>query len=54
MIQYFMHNRGQSIPPSRHGEIVVSVKTDSSHAAVSIRDNGTGIPAELEDKLFQP
>jgi two-component system, NtrC family, nitrogen regulation sensor histidine kinase NtrY len=47
-------NAIQSIPPSRHGEIVVSVKTDSSHAAVSIRDNGTGIPAELEDKLFQP
>jgi nitrogen fixation/metabolism regulation signal transduction histidine kinase len=44
----------QSIPSDRAGIIDVSVEIKRDKAIVSIRDNGTGIPKELQKKLFTP
>lgn len=44
----------QSIPPGRHGVIKVRLEVIRDKAIVSISDNGTGIPRELEKKMFTP
>jgi PAS domain S-box-containing protein len=36
------------------GQIEISIRKDGDIAAVSIRDNGVGIPAEIQSKLFEP
>ena len=44
----------QSIPPDRHGIINVVVEVRSDKAVVRISDNGTGIPKDLQKKMFTP
>lgn len=35
-------------------EVIVTTSKHSNSVAVSIKDNGDGIPAEIKDKIFQP
>ncbi|MBG0860125.1 MAG: HAMP domain-containing protein [Bacteroidales bacterium] len=42
----------QSIPPGREGVIRVNLEVSGDKAVVSVTDNGTGIPEELQKKLF--
>jgi two-component system, NtrC family, nitrogen regulation sensor histidine kinase NtrY len=44
----------QSIPPERDGLINVELDIRNDKVVVSISDNGTGIPEELQKKLFTP
>jgi len=44
----------QSIPPVRAGSIGVNLDVRSDKVVVSISDNGTGIPEDLQKKLFTP
>jgi len=44
----------QSIPQGRKGLIEVNVDVRSDKVIISISDNGTGIPEELQKKLFTP
>jgi len=44
----------QSIPPGRAGLIKVTLDVRSDKVVISISDNGTGIPEELQRKLFTP
>ncbi|MCX6325352.1 MAG: HAMP domain-containing sensor histidine kinase [Bacteroidia bacterium] len=44
----------QSIPPGREGLIKVNLDVRSDKVVVSISDNGTGIPEDLQRKLFTP
>ncbi|MGE5419946.1 MAG: ATP-binding protein [Chloroflexota bacterium] len=47
-------NSIQSLPSDRQGIIEVTVEVKRDKAVVSIKDNGTGIPRELQGKLFTP
>lgn len=47
-------NAIQSIPPEREGLIKVSLKIKSDKVIIAVSDNGTGIPASLQKKLFTP
>jgi nitrogen fixation/metabolism regulation signal transduction histidine kinase len=49
-----LENAKQSIPESRTGDIVVSLKAEDGHAHISIADNGTGISEEVSKRIFQP
>jgi signal transduction histidine kinase len=44
----------QSIPPGREGLIKVNMEIKGDKAIVTISDNGTGIPEDLQKKLFTP
>jgi nitrogen fixation/metabolism regulation signal transduction histidine kinase len=45
----------QSVPDKREARIQISLEVEEdSHALVSIRDNGKGVPEEIRDKLFRP
>jgi nitrogen fixation/metabolism regulation signal transduction histidine kinase len=47
-------NAVQAIPGDRYGHVRVSVEEDGEFWLVRIQDNGTGIPEELQDKVFYP
>ena len=47
-------NAVQAIPSSRKGEIVVSVYSENNFHIISVADNGSGIPANLQSKIFTP
>lgn len=54
-----LKNAFQSIPEDREGHVEVETApdgfSDGLHWAVcAVRDNGSGIPADLRDKIFQP
>ena len=49
-----IENARQAIPEERTGSIAISLKQEDANAVIAITDNGTGITAEVTDKLFQP
>jgi signal transduction histidine kinase len=57
MLQVFnnlLKNAIQSIPSDRKGNIIVTLKIENNQLIITIADNGNGIPAELQDKVFIP
>ncbi len=44
----------QAVPRDRQGILTVKLYKDLTWAFISVTDNGIGIPAELQDKLFEP
>ncbi len=49
-----LKNAVQSIPEEREGHIRVSVHREDNQAIIRVRDNGTGIPEEVREKIFDP
>jgi two-component system sensor histidine kinase TctE len=47
-----LHNAIRFCPP--HGKLAVRLLSDAQSAALTISDSGTGISAELAERLFQP
>jgi two-component system nitrogen regulation sensor histidine kinase NtrY len=47
-------NAIQAIPENQQGKIEVVAKCDTTSYTITITDNGTGIPIELQDKIFTP
>jgi signal transduction histidine kinase len=39
---------------SGHGEIILRTRLDDDHVEVEIRDNGPGVPAEIQKRIFEP
>lgn len=39
--------------PAENGEIIVSVSQDGGEYTISVRDNGIGIPAEAQPRIFE-
>ena len=44
----------QAIQRDREGVVKIALNKDLEWAYVSVNDNGSGIPIELQDKLFEP
>ncbi|MFW6327261.1 MAG: ATP-binding protein [Bacteroidota bacterium] len=49
-----LKNASQSIPTGLQGIVVIEIKKHDEFYEVRVSDNGSGIPAEMRDKLFQP
>ncbi|MBX9852637.1 MAG: hypothetical protein K2X86_12900 [Cytophagaceae bacterium] len=47
-------NGKQSVPNDRRAKINVSLEVINSRVLIEIRDNGTGIPRQIRDKVFLP
>lgn len=57
LIQVFnnlINNALQAVPAGSDPEIRVRISKQGNHARLEVSDNGTGIPEELKDRLFQP
>jgi signal transduction histidine kinase/ligand-binding sensor domain-containing protein len=51
---YAVNEKKKSVTEGYEPEIVVSTKNTGDKAEIRIRDNGTGIPAKVLDKIYQP
>lgn len=47
-------NAKQAIPVSQEGEILLSLYRADGNVVIDVRDNGTGIPDDMRDKIFVP
>jgi len=47
-------NAIQAIPPYRHGLIELKTEIENNRVKIEIKDNGSGIPEELVEKIFIP
>lgn len=47
-------NATQAIPDDKKGKIEIAIKQEGAHVLVSLRDNGSGIPNQMKDKIFVP
>ena len=57
LIQVFnnlIKNAVQSIPKERKGRIEVSLDETETSSIIRISDNGSGVPKEIQDKMFVP
>jgi two-component system, NtrC family, nitrogen regulation sensor histidine kinase NtrY len=53
-IQNVIKNAIQSIPGDRQGEININCWKKGQHFWIEIKDNGSGIQAEVQEKIFMP
>jgi two-component system nitrogen regulation sensor histidine kinase NtrY len=49
-----IQNALQSVEEGNNAKIIISYEQKENSVVITIEDNGTGIPKELQDKLFQP
>ena len=47
-------NAIQAIPPERDGIISISLYREGNTAVLRVSDNGSGIPKDIQDKIFSP
>jgi signal transduction histidine kinase len=49
-----LQNAIEAMPDNRDGRILISEILEDSHVLISIQDNGTGIPQDMQSKIFIP
>ncbi len=49
-----LKNALQSIPDGRNGKVEVVIRSQENAAIAEVRDNGSGIPAEVRESIFEP
>ena len=49
-----IRNAVQAIPEGRQGQIILAIDRQPGTCLISVRDNGSGIPDELKEKIFYP
>ncbi|MCB0793121.1 MAG: GHKL domain-containing protein, partial [Flavobacteriales bacterium] len=49
-----LKNAVQAIPEERKGRISVRISKVGAHATIAVADNGSGIPPELHERVFEP
>ncbi|MBK8955327.1 MAG: HAMP domain-containing histidine kinase [Saprospiraceae bacterium] len=54
VLNNLINNAIQAIPDTRRGQILISMDSSSRNAIICVRDNGTGIPEEMQSKVFLP
>ena len=47
-------NALQAVPEDRDAQVVISIEAQDGRAVVQVRDNGSGIPEEVRDRIFTP
>jgi nitrogen fixation/metabolism regulation signal transduction histidine kinase len=54
VINNLLKNAIQAIPDERKGQIKLLLEQDGNKAILSVTDNGTGIPPDIQEKVFSP
>ncbi len=49
-----LENAKQAIPETRLGNIDVSLQQEGSDVLIAVKDNGTGIPEDVQTRIFKP
>ena len=53
-LQNILRNAVESLQKQSDGEIQLAVQEFSDHIEIMLKDNGPGIPDEIQDRLFEP
>ena len=53
-VAYLIKSGVDSVPPNRKPVISISISKGKTSATIEIRDNGRGIPEEMQEKVFRP
>ena len=51
---YAVQQKGRNAGPTYHPEVQVRTERAAGHVKIRIRDNGTGVPEAIRQKIFQP
>ncbi len=54
VLNNLIKNAIQAIPEEKAGEIEISIEKTETEVLITIKDNGTGIPEEIKDRMFSP
>ena len=54
VIVNLLKNAEQSIPVERQGEVWITLKGIGDQVEIRIKDNGCGIPEDIQKKIFEP
>jgi signal transduction histidine kinase len=54
LLTNLLQNAIQSVPENRKAEIEIATKEEDGNLILSVKDNGTGIPVEMRDRIFTP
>lgn len=54
VLNNLINNAIQAIPESRRGFIIISLDAPSKNAVICVQDNGSGIPEDMQSKVFLP
>ncbi len=54
VLNNLIKNAIQAIPEGKQGKIDVSLYANNDRAIVQVQDNGSGIPPEMRERIFQP
>lgn len=54
VLNNLIKNAIQSIPEDRKGRVHISLRQDKERVYIEVEDNGSGIPADMQDKVFMP
>jgi len=54
ILNNIVKNAIQAIPTDKKGRIQISLSKQGDKAIVSVKDNGTGIPDDMKEKVFTP
>ncbi len=54
VISNLIKNAIQAIPKDRRGRVLIRLEKQGVNARVTVADNGTGIPEEMQEKVFMP
>ncbi len=54
VLNNLVKNAMQAIPQDRHGRIRITLKKDGQVAVIAVQDNGSGIPPDMQEKVFMP
>ena len=52
VVEELLHNAIEAVEPSGHVAVVLDARIDTVH--ITVRDNGAGIPAGLEHRIYEP
>lgn len=53
-VAYLIKSGVDSVPPARKPVISIAISKGQTSATIEIRDNGMGIPEEMQEKVFRP
>lgn len=54
VLNNLIKNAQQAIPEDRQGHIHIRVQPGAAQHLITVTDNGTGVPEEVQPKVFQP
>jgi len=53
-VAYLVKSGIDSVPEGREPEISISIVQNETNVIIAVKDNGTGIPEEMREKVFRP